>query len=179
MELNLPPMSETCCVTGDPFTEDERVTSLLVRPDGGEAVVRYDLRAGVAAEFSPVGRVACRWTQLYSPRRHEENPERSMKLTAENIFLTLADPANELSEADTRLVQFLALMLERKRVLRPKGRNEAGTHHVVEHAGSKQRFEVVAGELSPEFFLAVQEQLSVLVGEPAGSSAPVPAGPPA
>ncbi len=159
-------MSETCHVSGDVFVEDERVVSLLVRPAGGEEIVRYDLREEALAGFAFEGRVACRWTHLYSPKRRDENPERTMKLTAENIFLTLADPANEVSEEEGRLVQFLALMLERKRALRPKGRNEAGTHNVYEHAGTKQRYEVPVGELSPEFFMAVQEQLSVLVGSP-------------
>ena len=63
-------------------------------------------------------------------------------------------------------MQFLALMLERKRVLRPKGRSADGSRNLYEHAGTKQLYEVPAGELSPEFFMAVQAQLSVLVGSP-------------
>lgn len=171
MELNLPPMSETSCVSGEAFLEDERVVSLLVRPEGGEQIVRYDLRESELAGWEYEGRLACRWTQLYTPRRQNENPERNMKLTAESIFLTLADPAAEISADETRLVQFLALMLERKRALRPKGLNAAGTHTVYEHAGTKQRYEVPVGELSPEFFMAVQEQLSVLVGGTGGGGA--------
>ena len=171
MELNLPPMAETCCVSGEPFVEDERVVSVLARPDGGEAVERFDLRVAALDGFSPAGRVACRWTHVYTPKHRMENPERAMKLTAENIFLTLADPSAEISEDEERLVRFLALMLERKRILRPKGVNAAGTHNVYEHAGTKLRFEVPAGELSPEFFMAVQEQLSVLGGEPKSDAA--------
>ena len=38
--------------------------------------------------------------------------------------------------------------------------------NIYEHAKTKQVYEVPVGELSPEFFLAVQEQLSVLVGSP-------------
>ena len=163
-------MSATCCVSGEPFVEDERVVSLLVRPDGGEEIHRFDLREAAREGFEVEGRVACRWTHLYAPRHRADNPEREMKLTAENIFLTLADPSNEVSEQEERLVRFLALMLERKRVLRPKGQNTAGTHNVFEHAGTKHRYEVPVGEMSPEFFLAVQEQLSVLVGGPPAES---------
>lgn len=165
MDLNLPARAETCAVTGQEFGEDEKVVSVLVREEGGEGLTRRDVRAAAAGELVVEGRVACRWVHLYKPKRAGENPERELKLTAENLFLTLADPSNALSVEEARLVQFMALMLERKRVLRPKGLNAAGTHQVYEHAGTKGRYEVPAGELSPEFFVAVQEQLSVLVGE--------------
>jgi hypothetical protein len=98
--------------------------------------------------------------------RKDENPERSLKLNAENLFFTLADPTNELNVESTRLVQFLALMLERKKMLRPKGLSADGARNVYEHAKTKQIFEVPVGELTPEFFVAVQEQLTVLVGAP-------------
>jgi hypothetical protein len=164
MELNLPPPAKSCHVNGEAFVTDERIVSLLVRPDGGESIERYDLSESAEADFTPPGLVACRWRHIYTPRG-SINPERTLKLTAENLFLTLADPGNELSEAETRLVQFLALMLERKRVLRPKGLTEDGARSIFEHPGTKTRFEVPVGEFTPEFFLAVQDQLSVLLGD--------------
>jgi hypothetical protein len=102
--------------------------------------------------------------RAYKKRAPNENPERELKLTAESLFLTLADPATERTEDTTRLLQFLALMLERKRVLRPKGRSADGSNQVFEHAKSKEFYEIPAGELTPEFFTGVQEQLGVLVG---------------
>jgi hypothetical protein len=118
------------------------------------------------ATFAPEGFVACRWVQEFKTRRGNDNPDRALKLNAENLFLTLADPLNELTTESTRLLQFLALMLERKKLLRPKGRSADGDKNIYEHAKTKQLFEVPAGELTNEFFVAVQEQLSVLVGGP-------------
>ena len=92
----------------------------------------------------------------------EENPERSLKLTAEGLFLTLADPATEPSLETTRLVQFLAILLERKKLIRPRGRSADGTKEIYEHGRTKQVYEVPVGEVTPEFFLAVQDQLGVL-----------------
>jgi hypothetical protein len=165
MDLNLPALSTSCHVTGEGFADGDKVVSHLVRHASGE-VMRYDVKAAEESRFEPPGRVACRWLHHYKVKVAGENPERELKLTADSLFVTLADPANELSAENVRLVQFLALMLERKRVLRPKGMNAAGTHNVFEHAKTKHRYEVPAGELDPAFFLAVQEQLSVLVGEP-------------
>ena len=162
--MHLQPLATTCFVSGQPFAEGDRVASYLVRATTLE-VVRYDVLETQAAGFAPEGFVACRWVQAFK-QRSNENPDRALKLNAENLFLTLADPTNELTVESTRLVQFLALMLERKKILRPRGQNADGTKNVYEHAKMKQHFEVPASDLTPEFFVAVQEQLSVLVGTP-------------
>ncbi len=171
MDLHLPIIATQCYVSGNDFVEDERVVSRLIRQDEDGEVVRVDVQ--IAAEENlelPPGRVACRWIQLFKPRVAEENPEKDLKLTAENLFLTMAAPDNELGEEDGRLVQFLALMLERKRLLKPRGRNADGTKDIYVHRGSKGLYEVPVGELTPEFFIAVQDQLTVLVGAPEEST---------
>ena len=154
-----------CFVSGRPFAEGDRVTSFLIRGKTQE-IVRYDLLSDESGNFNADGTLACTWVQVFKVRKANENPERELKLTAENLFTTLLDPAAELSSENVRLVQFLALMLERKRVLKPKGLSADKTKSLYEHTKSKQIYEVPAGELTPEFFVQVQEQLSVLVGEP-------------
>jgi hypothetical protein len=166
MDLHLQPLATACFVSGEPFTEGARVASFLVRSGAALEIVRYDVLEPQIASFQPEGQVACRWVHAYKPRKHGENPDRALKLTAENLFVALADPTTEPTPENTRLVRFLALMLERKKTLRPKGRSADGLRNLFEHAKSKQIFEVPAGELTPEFFVAVQEQLSVLVGAP-------------
>jgi len=163
MDLSLQPQAPACFVTQQPFVEGQRVASFLVRGKTGEAM-RYDVLEAERAKFEQEGSLVCSWVRVFKPRKAGENAEREMKLTAEALFLNLADPATEVTAENTRLVQFLTLMLERKRVLKPKGRSADGAKNVYEHAKSKQLFEVPVGELSPEFFIQVQEQLSVLVG---------------
>lgn len=165
MELHLQPLAPACVVSGEPFVEGARVASFLVRATTME-VVRYDLLEAQSANFTPEGFVACRWVHVFKPRKAGDNAERDLKLTAENLFVTLADPLTEPTPESTRLLQFLALMLERKKILRPKGKSADRERNVYEHAKTKQLFEVPVGELTPEFFVAVQEQLSVLVGSP-------------
>ena len=172
MEMHLQPLANTCCVSGAAFADGERVASYLVRAASLE-IVRYDVLEPHAAGFSPEGFVACRWVHGFKPRSAGENPDRTLKLTAENLFFALADPTTEPSAENTRLVQFLALLLERKKILRPKGRSTDGERNLIEHAKTHQMFEVPAGDLNPEFFFAVQEQLSVLVGAPKPKAAPV------
>ncbi len=164
MELNLQPLATTCFVTGNPFVEGDRVLSFLVRNETTDEVMRYDLLESAKAEFNVTGFVACSWGHVFKPKKAGENPERELKLTAENLFVTLADPSAEIAPENERLVQFLAMMLERKKLLRPKGKSADGTRNLFEHAKTKLIYAVPAGELNPEFFMSIQEQLSVLVG---------------
>ncbi len=177
MEMNLQPLAPACHVTGQPFAEGQRVASFLVRAANSPDVIRHDVLESAMAAYVPPGFVACSWVQAYKPRRAEENSERAMKLTAETLFVTLADPATERTPENTRLIQFLALLLERKRLLRPKGRSADGANNILEHAKTKQLYEVPVGELDPAFFLQVQAQLSVLVGAPKVKSDPPAAEP--
>ena len=177
MEMHLQPLATACAVSGEPFAEGARVASFLVRSATME-VVRYDVLEARQGEFNPEGFVACRWVHVFKPRKAGENAEKELKLTAENLFVTLADPLTEPTPESTRLLQFLALMLERKKILRPKGRSADRERNLYEHAKTKQMFEVPAGELTPEFFVAVQEQLSVLVGSPKPKGAAAVAAPP-
>jgi hypothetical protein len=165
MDMNLQPLAPTCFVSGEAFVEGDRVVSRLLRSASLE-ILRYDMLEARVAEFAGDGTLICSWVHSYKPKTKDENPDRTLKLTAENLFITLADPLNEPTPENTRLLQFLALMLERKRILRPKGRTSDGANNIYEHAKSKLRYEVGVGELDPAFFLAVQEQLSVLVGVP-------------
>ena len=175
MELNLQPLAPSCFVSGRVFQEGDRVISFLIRSKTSTDIMRYDVLESAREGFAPEGFIACSWSHLFKPRRVGENPERELTLTAENLFLTLADPAVEIAAENERLVQFLAMMLERKRVLRPKGRASEAGRDLFEHVKTKQLYRVPAGELSPEFFMSLQEQLSVLVGGPASKADQEPA----
>jgi hypothetical protein len=177
MELNLQPLALASRASSRPFADGDRVLSYLVRGAAGE-FVRHDLHAGEEAEFPPTGAVLCRWVHVFKPKPKEENPERTLKLTAENLFLTLADPANEPNPANTPLLQFLALLLERKRLLRPRGRSADGERNLFEHGRTHQMYEIPTGDLSPEFFARIQAQLGVLVGGAKPKPETPPAAPP-
>ena len=173
MELNLQPLSAVSLVSSRPFVEGDRVVSYLVRSVMNE-IVRYDVLVAEDAGFRPAGFVFCRWVHRFKARTAAENPERLLKLTAENLFLTLADPANEPIPSNTPLLQFLALMLERKRILRPRGCTADGERNLFEHLRTHQMYEIPAGDLTPEFFAKIQAQLGVLVGGPKKTVAGTP-----
>jgi hypothetical protein len=165
MELTLHPLAKICRVSGTAFVEGDRVVSYLVRESTGEAA-RHDLLASAEPEYVRPEFVFCRWVVEFKHRRAEENAGRALKLTAENLFLTLADPLAEPSDTNTPMLQFLALMLERKKVLRPRGITSDGARQIFEHVKTHQMFEIPVGVLDEAFFVKIQSQLDLLVGSP-------------
>lgn len=181
MELTLHPIATKCFVSSRDFAEGERVASYLVREATGE-IARRDLLESEDGRFMPPAFIYCRWVTAYKARRAEEDSAKLLKLTAENLFLTLAAPEADKSATNTPLLQFLALMMERKKIIKPVGLTEDGLRHIYEHRASHQLYEVPVGDLNVEFFQKIQEHLGVLVGTPkpkAEAAAPAPVADPA
>ncbi|MEI6106773.1 MAG: hypothetical protein WCR49_07120 [Opitutae bacterium] len=165
MELNLHPIATKCFVSGRDFAEGDRVVCYLAREASGE-VIRRDLLEAEDGRFMPPAFVYCRWVVGFKPRLANENSALQLKLTAENLFVTLADPTLEPSPTNTPLLQFLALMLERKKLIKLRGLSEDGQRQIYEHMPSHQLYEIPVGDLNLEFFQKIQEHLGVLVGTP-------------
>jgi|ERR1035437_7859803 hypothetical protein len=175
MELTLHPSAKICRASGRAFAEGDRVVSYLVREASGE-IGRHDLLASEDAGYAKPSFVFCSWTVSYKPRRADENPDRALKLTAENLFVTLGDPTAEPNSANTPLLQFLALLLERKRLLRPRGRTADGERQIYEHTRTHQLYEIPEGNLDAAFFAQLQGQLDLLMGPPKAAAEPVATG---
>ena len=172
MELNLHPIATKCFVSGRDFAENDRIACYLAREASGE-VIRRDLLELEDGRFMPPAFIYCRWVVAFKQRKAGENPALTLKLTADNLFLTLADPANEPNATNTPLLQFLALMLERKKLIKPRGISEDGQRQVYEHMATHQLYEVPLGDLNVDFFQKIQERLGVLVGTPKPKVEPV------
>lgn len=180
MELTLHPIATKCFVSGRDFAENDRVASYLVREATGE-VARRDLLESEDGRFMPPAFIYCRWVVGFKQRKADEDPARNLKLTADNLFLTLATPVggeapdSGSQSLNTPLLQFLTLMLERKRQIKLRGYTEDGQRQIYEHMATHQLYEVPVGDLNVEFFQKIQEHLGVLVGTPKPKTETVPA----
>jgi hypothetical protein len=91
--------------------------------------------------------VLCQWShRMREPAVSEAEARRAALQSAEEVFLSLYEDGQdgEAGAARDQLKFFLALQLERKRVLRPLG----GGHY--RHVPSKREFTVPQLELTPE-----------------------------
>ena len=170
--------------SGQSSSGEER--SAFARYDLFEGEDRPEFAAGnfavAADQIASKAFVYCRWVTEFKPRK-DGNSELTLKLTAENLFLTIAIPAGTLSSTETAadglsavntpLLQFLALMMERKKIIKLRGYTEDGQRQLYEHMSSHQMYEVPVGDLNVEFFQKIQEHLGVLVGTPKAKVAAV------
>jgi len=158
------PISRRCAVSGAPLKAGDRVVCVIYKPQGAE-IARADILAENAGGFAPDGIELGRWTrEVKSHAEEEREARRQLLATREEFFLSLfaggaADPTGDKGV----LKQLLALMLERKRVLRPVGRPAGGVQRYL-HTRTRDEYDVPAGDFLPEQLAAVQPVLETLVG---------------
>ena len=172
MEWHISPVARKSSHSDKAFEKDDRVLSSLVRTAEGE-LVRIDLLESEADELEISGDVICTWTQAFKPKPTDGKEEaEALKLTADNLFISLFEGEEEgaLSEDNAELKHLLALMLERRKVLRLKSRTSKYVRYV--HRPSKKEYLVSVVDLEPSFFIENEEKLSFLLEGVDSSEAP-------
>lgn len=146
-------MSETA------FEKDDRIASMLIRLE--DDIARMDVLESEEPAFELPGELICRWTQIFKPRSTDDKEaQEAMKLTADNLFISLFEGEEGPTQENSKLKHLLGLMLERRRLLRVKSRDSVFTHYI--HRPTKNEYSVPNVELDPQFFLENQEKLEFL-----------------
>ena len=100
------------------------MASLLVRVDS--EIRQYRFKESEESDYRILGDLICRWTQLFKPRdQHDKEVQEALKLTADNLFVSVFEGEDGPSEENSELKRLLSLMLERRRLLKLKHK-EAG-----------------------------------------------------
>lgn len=94
MDWQIKSFSRKCCLTERPLIEGDCYVSLLVLPERGGELERYDFLASEEEGFSPSGKILCRWTRVYRPPPKKEG-DADQKQSAENLFFSLFEEAPE------------------------------------------------------------------------------------
>lgn len=168
MEWTVQPLALRCASSGHPLEVGDSIVSLIFTNERGE-MMRADVLAAHASSFVPGGTVLGKWAREVRPRGEQEREARKQQTaTAEELFLSLFEETEEnIAEAHLRrreaLRQLLALLLERKRVLRSVGSVEGGFQTYL-HIRSKKTFTVSSEDFPMELMIGLQESLSQLVG---------------
>ncbi|MGA2052638.1 MAG: hypothetical protein ABSH19_04935 [Opitutales bacterium] len=147
-------LARSSFASGRAFALGERVTCVIYRSP--EGLLRADLGEEEAEAWQAPGEVLGRWV-----RKVEDEDEAALRrqslASAEEMFLAMAQESAGAGPDKDLLLQFLALQLERKRVLRPVG-TTAGSQKYL-HVKTQQQFSVPQQELNPERVAALQKQL--------------------
>lgn len=161
-EWQVKPLSRRCAVSGETLPTGARVVCIVVKPTGRE-IERIDVAETRVTEFKPDGIELGRWTRVIKDKPDEDRETRARLLaTREEFFLSLFDSEDDPDGDKAVLKQLLALLLERRRILRPIGRPAGGVQRY-KHPASERELIVPAGEISPEQVARIQSTLEILV----------------
>lgn len=162
-EWQVKPLSRRCAVSGETLHAGDRVVCVVVKPVGRE-IERLDVAQDRLAEFKPDGLVLGRWSRIIKDKPDEEDREVRARLLAsrEEFFLSLFDTTDDPDGDKAVLKQLLALLLERRRILRPIGAPVAGLQRY-RHQRSESEFAVPVDEISPAQAARIQYTLEALL----------------
>ncbi|MDR2981449.1 MAG: hypothetical protein LBV12_04290 [Puniceicoccales bacterium] len=163
MEWQVKPISRRCAVSDQPLKPGDRVTCIIYKPEG-LPIERADILEEHVPEFSPAGLELGRWTREVKDRAEEEREARQQLLaTREEFFLSLFSDDTDPTGDKAVLKQLLALLLERKRILRALGKPENNIQHYL-HVRTRDEYSVPTDEFQPEQIAQIQPALETLVG---------------
>ncbi|PWM28180.1 MAG: hypothetical protein DBX55_10360 [Verrucomicrobia bacterium] len=107
----------------------------------------------------PIGK----WERIVSddPDADERAAKKIALASSEDFFISLFDNAVEVEQTDA-IKQIFALLLERKRIIRPLGRPSRGFQKYV-HAATKREFDVPQKNIDEELILKIRTQLASII----------------
>lgn len=161
LEWKIKPRAEQCCKTGHPFANGE-VFYTLLNFEGGN-LVRLDFCTQAWEEIKAEQNPASFWKCIFKPaltKSKEEVPKKD----AESQLRHLLEEPQPLNATQAKLCHLLALLLERKKVLRLKEKRSEGEDRILvyEHNETHEAFIVPDVELKLEEAEALQADFLIV-----------------
>lgn len=156
MEWQISPLARTSALNEQPFKPGDTVVTLLLM-ETGEGIRRFDIHAADedAARRNLPGSIIGRWKRVLKPPSNDREEREQRLQSAEDLFLSLyeesalpaqtEEPVNGAGtaiEVREALKHFLALHLERKKVLRAQGRRRREGLQTYIHVKTKRELVV-------------------------------------
>lgn len=164
LEWKIKPLSKKSALTGRDIKPGDTVVC-AVFTDGGGNLDRIDSHKDDFDDSKIEGRIIGRWEREVNGGSEADERElrRSALASSENFFVSLFDEKNAASDGETAVLkQILALLLERKRILRPVGRVSNGVQKYVQ-SSTKRKFDVPQADLGKDTLARIQKQLEGII----------------
>lgn len=163
MEWQVKPIARICASSGKELSPGDTVVCVVHKPVGGQ-MERADVLKEHLEGFKPNGLVLGRWTREVKERGEEERAQRAQQLASrEELFLSLYESEEDPTGEKAILRHILAMLLERKRIVRAQGPAEKGQIPYL-HVRTQHLYQVPAIDLRPEDIQRVAGTLDLLIG---------------
>ena len=169
-EWNLQSGSRKSTGSQELFTDGQKVRSILCIVES-EGIVRLDFDLEEEVDLGEARPVA-QWLRTFRSNEAEKEIAREAVETADDLFDQLMNPSSseeeetgddEQQEVLQILRCLLALHLERKRVLRPKGRVRPDGFQIYRHPKRDRDYEVQSVDLRPDLIQKIENQLDFVL----------------
>lgn len=156
MEWNIKSRSEVCQQTGRPFRDEELFYTVL--NDTVEGIVRLDLSEEAWPEFQHSSDELSFWKSLFKASPPAAQEAVGKEDAESELRRLLAEP----DAADAKVCFLLALLLERKRILKARERyaREGKKFVLYEHMGTQETFIVPEVEFKLADLDLLREELN-------------------
>ncbi len=163
MDWQIKSISKKSSQSGQELKAGDLIVSIIFVNEMGE-LDRQDL---LKSEFESENfdkKFVAKWERTVSENPNEdERMARQMALSgSEDLFISLYDDASLGIDDKETLKQMLALLLERKRILRAVGRPKNAQQKYL-HISTKREFEVPQKNLDEELLTNIQSQLNLFL----------------
>jgi hypothetical protein len=164
MEWHFKSIARKSSLSEAPFVAGGRVACLIFKDVEAGEMGRADVLPDEVDAFDLPGEILGRWTRVVKGPDEDGATVRETVASAGDFFLSLYQNAQTDAQEETdALKHLLALMLERKRVVRVLGqRQRSGTQRYL-HVKTKQEIEVPIVEISPRLMLKIQDTLGDII----------------
>ena len=160
MDWQIKTIGRKSALSGEVFDPGDRVTCLIFKDDAAGELGRADLRPEEMDQFELPGAVLGRWSRVVKDPDEEGAHARETMASAEDFFLSLfEDEPEEAKDASEMLKHLLALMLERKRVIRAIGPRQTSGEQIYLHVKTKRELSVPIVEISTELMLKIEDTI--------------------
>jgi hypothetical protein len=164
MEWHFKSIARKSALSQAPFLPGERVVCLIFKDLEAGEMGRADVLPDEVDTYELPGEVLGRWTRVVKDPNDEGAHVRETVASAEDFFLSLYAKDQESAPAETdALKHLLALMLERKRVVRALGTRQLAGVQLYRHIKTKQELEVPVVEISANLMLKIQDTLGDII----------------
>ena len=167
MDWHIKTIARKSCLTDKFFVPGDKVVSLIYVEDKAEKLGRGDLLSTEVNEFIVNGDLLGRWTCVIKEMELQTDDSYQRVASAEELFLSLyndhSGEGQQVHLESSALKHLLALMLERKRVLRAIGPRVKHGDQLYYYSKNKQDYHVPIVDISADLMLRIQDVLSDIV----------------
>lgn len=161
MSWHFQSIASTSTLSQSAFLDGEQVVCLIYKDTEKGEIGRADIRSEELNHFELQGELLGRWFQTVKKIESGQTAARQKVASAEEFFFSLYTSFGDKdSREETNALKYLlALMLERKRVVRVQGKRLREGVQLYIHVKTKQTFNVPITDISADLMVRIQEEL--------------------